>query len=97
MEIEQTGHKIGVAGCEEAALPHNFNHIIQSIHDKQVISRYKNRGDKNINKHQHLSAEEFIRRFLPHTLPRGFMRVRHYGFLANPHKKKALNVCRVFV
>ena len=40
-----------------------------------------------------LGAEEFIRRFLLHVIPKGFMRVRHYGFLAN-HSKDCLSKCR---
>jgi len=41
-----------------------------------------------------LPAEEFIRRFLLHVLPRGFMRIRHFGFLANRSKAHALARCR---
>ena len=41
-----------------------------------------------------LDAQEFIRRFLLHVLPDGFMRVRHFGFLANRSKKQALPQCR---
>jgi hypothetical protein len=41
-----------------------------------------------------LDAHEFIRRFLLHILPDGFMRVRHFGFLANRAKKQALPQCR---
>jgi hypothetical protein len=41
-----------------------------------------------------LDAQEFIRRFLLHVLPDGFMRVRHFGFLANRAKKQALAQCR---
>ena len=37
-----------------------------------------------------LDADEFIRRFLLHVLPRSFMRIRHYGFLANRHKAQTL-------
>ena len=37
-----------------------------------------------------LEAQEFIRRFLLHVLPDGFMRIRHFGFLANRSKKQAL-------
>ncbi len=33
-----------------------------------------------------LPAEEFIRRFLLHVLPKGFMRIRHYGLLTNRHR-----------
>jgi len=41
-----------------------------------------------------LDAEEFIRRFPLHVMPQGFMRVRHFGFLANRTKKHALPQCR---
>jgi hypothetical protein len=41
-----------------------------------------------------LDAHEFIRRFLLHVLPDGFMRIRHFGFLANRTKKRALPQCR---
>ena len=41
-----------------------------------------------------LDAEEFIRRFLAHVLPPGFPRIRHFGFLANRHKKEKLALCR---
>jgi hypothetical protein len=41
-----------------------------------------------------LQAHEFIRRFLLHVLPDGFMRIRHFGFLANRSKKQALAQCR---
>ena len=41
-----------------------------------------------------LSAHEFIRRFLLHTLPDGFHRIRHFGFLANGHRRTKLELCR---
>ena len=41
-----------------------------------------------------LAADEFIRRFLLHTLPNGFHRIRHYGFLANGHRAAKLALCR---
>ena len=41
-----------------------------------------------------LDAEEFIRRFLLHVLPDGFMGVRHFGFLSNRAKKHSLPQCR---
>ena len=41
-----------------------------------------------------LDAHEFIRRFLLHVLPEGFMRIRHFGFLANRFKKQLLAQCR---
>src|SRR5262245_47058747 len=41
-----------------------------------------------------LAADEFIRRFLLHSLPDGFHRIRHYGFLANGHRAATLALCR---
>ena len=41
-----------------------------------------------------LSAVQFLRRFLLHLLPKGFMRIRTYGFLANRHRRAKLALCR---
>ena len=41
-----------------------------------------------------LDAQEFVRRFLLHVLPRGFQRIRHYGFLANRYREIKLEHCR---
>jgi hypothetical protein len=40
-----------------------------------------------------LPVEEFLRRFLLHLLPRGFMRIRNFGFLANPQRPMLLPLC----
>ena len=41
-----------------------------------------------------LAAEEFIRRFLLHVLPKGFVRIRHYGWLANRCRTEGVRLCR---
>ena len=41
-----------------------------------------------------LAAAEFIRRFVMHTLPDGFHRIRYYGFAANGHRAEKLALCR---
>jgi hypothetical protein len=41
-----------------------------------------------------LSGEEFLRRWVQHVLPRGFVKVRHYGLLANGRREEKLAVCR---
>ncbi|MBP2444161.1 hypothetical protein JOH51_001600 [Rhizobium leguminosarum] len=41
-----------------------------------------------------LDAHEFIRRFLLHTVPDGFHRIRHYGLLANGHRQLKVDLCR---
>jgi hypothetical protein len=53
------------------------------FHEGQVRLRYKDYRDHYRDKVLTLSAEELIRRFLLHVLPKGFMRIRHCGFLAN--------------
>ena len=56
--------------------------------DKQSVSfRWKDYAANGAKKTMILDGIEFIRRFLMHILPTGFMRVRHYGFLANCHRK----------
>ena len=70
------------------------NHRIVS-HDKgQVCFTYRDRRDEDRVKTASISAEEFIDRFLKHVLPSGFLRIRHYGFLANCIKRESLAQCR---
>ena len=59
-----------------------------------VTFQYRDRKDNDTVKVMPLEADEFIRRFLLHVLPDGFMRIRHFGFLANRSKKKDLGRCR---
>jgi hypothetical protein len=61
------------------------NSRITSFNNAMVTFRYKDRK-KNTLKQTSISAVEFIRRFLLHTLPTGFVRIRHYGFLANRNR-----------
>ena len=60
----------------------------------QVLLKYKDYRD-NKDKVMSLKPEELIRRFLLHVLPKGLMRIRHYGFLANCCKEKKLNSIRI--
>jgi len=70
------------------------NDRILCVKDGQVTFTYRDRKDKDRLKTMTLPAQEFIRRFLLHVLPDGFMRIRHFGFLANRAKKRALPQCR---
>lgn len=69
------------------------NHRIVDVKDGKVSFEYKDRKHDNRRKVMTLKAEEFIRRFLLHILPAGFVRIRHYGFLANCCKKANLEQC----
>jgi len=62
------------------------NDRILSAHNGEVTFSYRDRKDQNRKKTMTLDAHEFIRRFLLHVIPKGFVRVRHFGFLANRSK-----------
>jgi predicted Zn-ribbon and HTH transcriptional regulator len=70
------------------------NDRILKVQNGEVSFSYRDRKDQDRNKTMTLNAQEFIRRFLLHVLPNGFVRVRHFGFLANRAKKHALPQCR---
>jgi hypothetical protein len=70
------------------------NSRLISIAGSKVTFRWKDYRQRGKAKVMTLDAPEFIRRFLLHTLPDGFHRIRHYGFLANGHRAAKLEVCR---
>src|SRR3990172_5876783 len=70
------------------------NDRILNVQNGLVTLSYRDRKDGDRKKALPLDAHEFIRRFLLHVLPDGFMRIRHFGFLANRTKKHALPQCR---
>jgi hypothetical protein len=59
----------------------------------QVTFRWRDSAHGNQQKVMTLPAVEFMRRFLLHVLPRGFVKIRHFGYLANRTRKSALAVC----
>jgi hypothetical protein len=62
--------------------------------DGEVDFTWKDYRNEGKTKVMTLSADEFIRRFLLHTVPDGFHRIRHIGFLANGHRTDKLALCR---
>ena len=70
------------------------NERIVSEENGEVTFKYRDYKDNNKMKEMTLKAEEFIRRFLMHILPPGFMKIRHYGLLGNRNKKTKLAVCK---
>jgi hypothetical protein len=70
------------------------NNRLVSMNDDKVCFRWKDYRDDNRQKTMPLPAEEFIRRFLIHVLPKGFHRIRYYGFLGNRHRARKLDHCR---
>jgi hypothetical protein len=70
------------------------NRRLVSFQQGQVAFRWKDYARGSRSRTMTLSGVEFIRRFLLHVLPTGFMKIRHYGFLANRRRTEKLAACR---
>jgi hypothetical protein len=70
------------------------NHRLIAFEDGKVSFRYKDYAHGNKKRKMTVSADEFLRRFLLHVLPRGFVRIRHFGFLANRSRAGLVAICR---
>lgn len=73
------------------------NERIISMDNGMISFNYKDRKDKDKTKVMTLTADEFIRRFLMHILPSGFVKIRHYGILSNASRKKKVNLIRKLI
>src|SRR5467141_3229689 len=69
------------------------NHRLVSFADGQVTFRWRDSAHNNEQKLMPLSLDEFLRRFLLHVLPQGFVRIRNFGFLANRRRATLLPLC----
>jgi Putative transposase/Transposase zinc-binding domain len=70
------------------------NGRLLSLEQNQVRFRWRDSRHNNRSSVMRLEANEFIRRFLLHVLPSGFVKIRHFGLLANRKRRKALDLCR---
>ncbi len=70
------------------------NHRLVNFDGERVRFRWRDYAHANKRKVMSLTADEFVRRFLLHTLPRGFTRIRHFGLLANRLRHDRLSHCR---
>ena len=73
------------------------NNRIIAIDNGRVTFKYRDRSDDNKEKELTISAHQFIRRFLLHVLPRGFTKIRYYGFLAHANKKTCIELIRMLI
>ena len=73
------------------------NHRLVALHDGKVTFRWKDYAHGSKSRLMTLSVEEFLRRFLLHVLPRGFVRIRFFGLLANRRRKTVLPLCRTLL
>jgi len=69
------------------------NHRLVSFADGQVTFRWRDSAHHNEQKLTALSHDKFLRRFLLHLLPQGFVRIRHFGFLACRRRSTTLPLC----
>ena len=69
------------------------NHRLVAFSDGRVTFRWRDSTHQNQQRLLTLSVDEFLRRFLRHILPKGFVRIRHFGFLANRKRAALLPVC----
>src|ERR1700726_4396717 len=69
------------------------NHRLVALTDGQVTFRWRDSAHHNEQKLLPLSLDEFLRRFLLHILPKGFVRIRNFGFLANRKRATLLPLC----
>jgi hypothetical protein len=70
------------------------NHRLVDYRDSHVRFRWRDYADHDRVKAMTLDVDEFLRRFLLHVVPRGFIRIRHFGLLANRIRRPTLRHCR---
>jgi hypothetical protein len=71
------------------------NGRLLSLENGQVRFRWRDSRHNSSSSVMKLDAVEFIRRFLLHVLPSGFVKIRHFGLLANRNRRQALALCRL--
>ena len=70
------------------------NHRLLSFDGNQVTFRWRDYARGNKSRTMTVSADEFTRRFLLHVVPKGFVRIRHFGFMANSQRSVSIALCR---
>jgi Putative transposase/Transposase zinc-binding domain len=73
------------------------NHRLRAFDGDRVTFAYRDYARDNQRREMTLSAMEFLRRFVQHILPRGFVRIRHAGFLANTHRTPRVALARTLL
>jgi hypothetical protein len=77
-----------------SATRRHFQWTVAGSGKGRVRFRWRDAKDHSQIKEMSLDAVEFIRRFLLHVLPRGFVKIRHFGFLSNCNRKRMVQHCR---
>jgi len=69
------------------------NHRLVALENGEVLFRWRDSAHKNKKRLMRLPLDEFLRRFFLHVLPRGFVRIRHFGFFAHRRRAALLPLC----
>ena len=69
------------------------NHRLVALENGEVVFRWRDSAHKNKKRLMRLELHEFLRRFFLHVLPKGFVRIRHFGFFAHRRRAKLLPLC----
>jgi hypothetical protein len=85
-------HALRYLGCytHRVAISH---HRLVALAERRVTFRWRDSAHKNKKRLLTLAVEEFLRRFLLHVLPRGFVRIRHFGLFAHRRRAALLPLC----
>jgi len=85
-------HALRYLGCytHRVAISH---HRLVALEQGQVTFRWRDSAHHNKKRLMQLPLEEFLRRFFLHVLPRGFVRIRHFGFFAHRRRRTLLPLC----
>jgi hypothetical protein len=73
------------------------NDRLLALREGRVRFRWRDYADGDRVKVMDLAVDEFLRRFLLHVVPNGFVRIRHFGLLANRRRSAALAQCRTLL
>jgi Putative transposase/Transposase zinc-binding domain len=73
------------------------NHRLLAVSDSEVSFRWKDYAHGSKQRTMTLAPEEFLRRFVQHVLPKGFPRIRYFGWLANRRRTRMLPLCRALL
>jgi Putative transposase/Transposase zinc-binding domain len=90
------GHVLRYLGCYTHRVAISNQRLIE-LDGANVIFRWRDSAHNNKKRRMSLPVGEFLRRFLLHVLPRGFVRIRHFGFLSTRHRSELVPLCRQLI
>ncbi len=73
------------------------NQRLIAMDESSVTFQYKDYANQSTSKQMRVSGVEFLRRFLMHVLPKGFTKIRHYGWMANRNRMQNIALCRKLI